>query len=64
MDKEKQRRYKMKCPKCGSDLTYDEVDIGVGVMQGNARCDNCGWVQEEEDILLNKVRVKEVQDDR
>ena len=31
------------CPKCGEELNFDEVDIGVGVMQGNWRCDNCGW---------------------
>lgn len=52
----------MKCPKCGSDLTYDEVDIGVGTMQWNARCDNCGWVQEDEEALLNTV-FKEVKDE-
>jgi len=37
-----------KCPKCGSDLSYDEVDIGVGTQQGNFRCDFCSWTPEDE----------------
>lgn len=32
-----------KCPRCHCALEYDEVDIGVGVQQGNHRCPNCGW---------------------
>lgn len=39
-----------RCPECGEDLTYDEVDIGVGIQRGNARCDECGWSSMELDI--------------
>ena len=37
------------CPRCGGPLTYaNEVDIGVGVMQGGPRgCDACQWVEED-----------------
>lgn len=31
------------CPRCGAELEYDEVDIGVGVQRGNYRCSECGW---------------------
>ena len=31
------------CPVCRSILTFDEVDIGVGTLTGNYRCDSCGW---------------------
>ena len=31
------------CPECSAPLDYDEVDIGVGVQQGNFRCEHCGW---------------------
>ena len=35
------------CPRCGGPLTYaNEVDIGVGVMQGGPRgCDACQYVE-------------------
>jgi len=34
-----------KCPNCGCELDYDEVDIGVGIQRGPARCTNqdCGY---------------------
>ena len=32
------------CPNCGKELTYDEVDIGVGTMIGNVCCEHCGWM--------------------
>lgn len=31
------------CPECGSQLEFDEVDVGVGVLRGNERCDECHW---------------------
>ena len=31
------------CPECGTQLEYDEVDVGVGTIRGNPRCDNCCW---------------------
>jgi transposase len=37
------------CPICGEPLTYDEVDIGVGIQTGNYRCDCCGWYPERDD---------------
>ena len=37
-----------KCPKCGNSTITDEVDIGVGTMHSPARCNSCGWSQEEE----------------
>jgi transcription elongation factor Elf1 len=36
------------CPKCGTELTCNEVDIGVGTMIGNCHCSSCGWNPEEE----------------
>ena len=36
-----------KCPVCGSELNYDEVDVGVGTIRGNFRCDDCGYIPEE-----------------
>ena len=42
------------CPKCGKELTCDEVDIGVGVMTGNYRCNFCGWNEKESlDSMFN-----------
>ena len=49
-----------KCPKCGSGTTREEVDIGVGMMHGPARCNNCGWSQEEEiNKLLKEFGIEE-----
>ena len=39
----------MMCPICGSELSYDEVDIGVGTQTGNYRCDVCGWYPDMDD---------------
>lgn len=35
----------MKCPKCKSECICDEVDIGVGTLEGNCCCEKCGWTQ-------------------
>jgi hypothetical protein len=35
-----------KCPDCGEDLEFDEVDIGVGSQRGNYRCLHCRWTPE------------------
>lgn len=40
----------MNCPKCDNELSYDEVDIGVGLMKGNYHCDVCGWT-DQDDII-------------
>ncbi len=43
------------CPKCGGETTCEEVDIGVGIQQGPARCDCCGWSQDKEvDALIGE----------
>ena len=39
-----------KYPVCGSELNYDEVDVGVGIIRGNFRCDDCGYNIPEERI--------------
>lgn len=31
------------CPCCGEELSYDEVDVGVGTMRGSAFCPSCYW---------------------
>ena len=35
------------CPECSEELSFDEVDIGLGTLKGNWRCDFCGWTLEE-----------------
>jgi ribosomal protein S27AE len=39
------------CPKCGAELEYDEVDIGVGVQRGNYGCPECGWAPKRLDEI-------------
>lgn len=39
------------CPRCGGELEYDEVDIGVGTMRGNPGCPDCGWMPNTHDDL-------------
>jgi hypothetical protein len=36
-----------RCPNCGGELEYDEVDIGVGTLQGNPGCPSCHWTPPE-----------------
>ena len=36
------------CPKCGSEVASEEVDIGVGTMHRPAYCNECGWSQHQE----------------
>lgn len=47
----------MRCPRCNEELNCDEVDIGVGTLSGNYRCDSCGWseIEELKDILPDPV---------
>lgn len=40
------------CPKCGAPLSHHEVDIGVGIQQGPAFCEDCGWSAPELDYGL------------
>jgi formate-dependent nitrite reductase cytochrome c552 subunit len=39
---------KDECPNCGFELTFDEVDIGVGVLKGNPGCENCHWTPQKD----------------
>lgn len=36
----------MDCPKCGEDCWRDEVDVGVGVINGPWGCSYCGWSED------------------
>ena len=38
-----------RCPKCGTKLDFDEVDIGEGTLRGNYRCPGCGWVEGDDE---------------
>ena len=38
-----------RCPICSTPLTYDEVDIGVGIQTENYRCGCCGWNPDQDD---------------
>ncbi len=49
-----------KCPKCGEELEYDEVDIGIGIQRGNPGCPNCYWIPEE--IQMNDFKDDEEDD--
>lgn len=40
-----------KCPRCGSTLEYDEVDVGVGTVRGNVGCPECLWTPDIVDDL-------------
>lgn len=33
----------MECPKCNGECYRDEVDVGVGVINGPWGCMKCGW---------------------
>ena len=35
------------CPKCGGELEYEEVDIGVGTLRGNPGCPDCHWTPDQ-----------------
>ena len=49
-----------RCPECGKETTHEEVDIGVGIMHGPTRCNNCGWNQETEiNALMKKFGIVE-----
>ena len=36
----------MDCPKCTAECGRDEVDVGVGVIEGPWGCPNCGWSED------------------
>jgi hypothetical protein len=42
------------CPICHSELSCDEVDIGVGIQTGNYRCDCCGWYPDLDDADIDR----------
>lgn len=39
---------KKSCEKCGSECWRDEVDVGVGWIEGPWGCGNCGWSESPE----------------
>jgi hypothetical protein len=48
----------MKCPKCHSECSRDEVDNGVDTMYGPYGCFNCGWSDNSEyDISEGKKEI-------
>lgn len=51
----------MICPVCKEELSYDEVDIGVGIQTGNYRCDSCGWYPDKDDEDIYSYENEEVQ---
>jgi hypothetical protein len=48
-----------KCPNCGEDLQYDEVDIGVGFMSSPACCPDpeCGYGENTSGLVEPDGRV-------
>lgn len=40
------------CPKCGWQLSHHEIDVGVGIIEGPAFCEACGWFEPERDYGL------------
>lgn len=48
-----------KCPKCGGELEYDEVDVGVGVIKANPGCPACHWTLDRRYDMLETPSVSE-----
>jgi hypothetical protein len=48
-----------KCPNCDNELTYDEVDVGVGFISSPAWCDNpdCGYDEDAGGLVEPDGRV-------
>ena len=36
------------CPRCGAELQFDEVDVGVGTLRGNPWCPECHWTPDDQ----------------
>ena len=50
----------MQCPKCQTECDRDEVDVGVGVVNGPWGCPRCGWSEYEEyDLSDGKDPIQE-----
>lgn len=50
----------MKCPKCNEECDQDEVDVGVGIIYGPARCPNCGWYEDHELLKQTQDDIKHI----
>lgn len=37
----------MKCPECGSECWRNEVDVGVGIVHDEWKCENCSWDEDQ-----------------
>jgi hypothetical protein len=50
----------MNCHKCGQQCHRDEVDVGVGIINGPWGCPDCGWSEDEAyDFSDGKSRLDE-----
>lgn len=50
----------MNCLKCGGECYRDEVDVGVGIVEGPWGCMECGWSESSEyDLSEGKNPVDE-----
>ena len=36
----------MKCPECGANCWRDSVDVGVGVISDEWKCEVCDWTED------------------
>jgi hypothetical protein len=54
----------MNCPQCNEPCDQDEVDVGVGVIYGPARCLNCGWYEGHQiNEIIDNEREEEKQEE-
>lgn len=37
----------MKCPECGSHCWHNEVDVGVGFICDEWKCEECDWSEDQ-----------------
>lgn len=53
----------MICPKCGGVCDRDEVDVGIGTVNGPWFCPECHWDQNEEGKELMSLFKDHVNDE-
>ena len=37
----------MKCPECGANCWRNEVDVGVGIISDEWKCEVCDWSEDD-----------------